>query len=223
MVKAIILAGGRSSRMPGETLKQYRRVNNDKMLATYSIEAFIRNSKVDSITVVVEDEAWEDLIRGDITKRGLSLDKLQAPFWKARIYNRQSSVIEGIKASYDWRNFSENNISEEDVVIIHDASRPGITEEMIDKCLEAMSGSEGVVLVNNHKEQTPAAFNAKKYYQANMTLVKKVDFDSIDKLSMPAISGGMNVKKIDGYDNPNIDDELDFIAFEEKMRQAKVG
>lgn len=55
MVKAIILAGGRSSRMPGETLKQYRRVNDDKMLVTYSIEAFIRSSKVDSITVVVED------------------------------------------------------------------------------------------------------------------------------------------------------------------------
>ena len=36
MVKAIILAGGRSSRMPGETLKQYRRVNNDKMLVTYN-------------------------------------------------------------------------------------------------------------------------------------------------------------------------------------------
>lgn len=99
MVHAIILAGGRSSRMPGETLKQYRRVNDDKMLVTYSIETFIRSSKVDSITVVVEDEAWEELIRGDIAKRGLSLDKLQTPFWKARIYNRQSSVIEGIKAS----------------------------------------------------------------------------------------------------------------------------
>lgn len=52
MVHAIILAGGRSSRIPGETLKQYRRVNHDKMLITYSIEAFIRNPKVDSITVV---------------------------------------------------------------------------------------------------------------------------------------------------------------------------
>lgn len=119
--------------MPGETLKQYRRVNNDKMLVTYSIEAFVRSSKVDSITVVVEDEAWEDLIRGDIAKRGLPLEKLQAPFWKAGIYDRQSSVMEGIKDSYAWRSFDENDISEEDVVIIHDASRPGITEEMIDK------------------------------------------------------------------------------------------
>ena len=58
MVKVIILAGGRLLRMPGETLKQYRRVNNDKMLVSYSIEAFIRGSKVDSITVVVEDESW---------------------------------------------------------------------------------------------------------------------------------------------------------------------
>lgn len=222
MVHAIILAGGRSSRMPGETLKQYRRVNDDKMLVTYSIETFIRSSKVDSITVVVEDEAWEELIRGDIAKRGLSLDKIQTPFWKARIYNRQSSVIEGIKASYDWRSFDESNISE-DVVIIHDASRPGITEEMIDKCLEALSDSDGAVLVNNNKEQTPAAFNAKKYYQASMMLVNKVDFDSIDELSMPAISDGMNVKKIDGYDNPSIDEESDFVAFEEKMRQAKVS
>lgn len=41
--------------------------------------------------------------------------------------------MEGIKDSYAWRSFDENDISEEDVVIIHDASRPGITEEMIDK------------------------------------------------------------------------------------------
>lgn len=34
MVKAILLAGGRSSRMPGETLKQYQKVNSDKMLVT---------------------------------------------------------------------------------------------------------------------------------------------------------------------------------------------
>lgn len=94
---------------------------------------------------------------------------------------------------------------------------------MINKCLEAMFGSQCVVLVNNHKEQTPAAFNAKKYYQANMTLVNKVNFDSIDELSMPAISGGMNVNKLDGYDNSNIDEESGFVAFEEKMRQAKVS
>lgn len=37
MVKAIILAGVRLSCMPGETLKQYRRFNNDKMMVTYSI------------------------------------------------------------------------------------------------------------------------------------------------------------------------------------------
>ena len=223
MVHAIILAGGRSSCLPGDTLKQYRRINKDKMLITYSIEAFIQNSKVDSITVVVEDEAGEELIRGDIVKRGIPLDKLQTPFWKARIYNRQSSVIEGIKASYDWRSFSENDISDEDVVIIHDASRPGIAAEMIDKCLEALSDSDGAVLVNNLNEQTPAAFNAKKYYRANMELVNKVDFDAIDDLSMPAISKGMMVKKIEGYDKPNIDDKSDFEAFEEKMQQAKVS
>lgn len=33
----------------------------------------------------------------------------------------------------------------------------------------------------------------------------------------------MNVKKLDGYDNSNIDEESDFAAFEEKMRQAKVS
>lgn len=30
-------------------------------------------------------------------------------------------------------------------------------------------------------------------------------------------------EKIDGYDNANINDESDFVAFEEKMRQAKVS
>ena len=52
-------------------------------------------------------------------------------FWKARIYDRQSSVIEGMKAAYGWSSFSEENINVDDIVVIHDASRPGITEEMI--------------------------------------------------------------------------------------------
>lgn len=81
-------------------------------------------------------------------------------------------MIEGIKASYDWRRFSENDISDEDVVIIHDASRPGITVAMIDECLEALVDSDGAVLLNDQIEQTPAAFNAKKYYKANIALVK---------------------------------------------------
>lgn len=58
---------------------------------------------------MVEYEAWENLIRGDIAKRGLPLDKLQAPFWKARIYNRLSSVMERIKALCDWRSFDESD------------------------------------------------------------------------------------------------------------------
>ena len=68
MVHAIILAGGRSSRLPGDTVKQFRKVNNDKMLITYSLESFIRCDKLDKITVVIEDEAWEELILADIPK-----------------------------------------------------------------------------------------------------------------------------------------------------------
>lgn len=46
MVKAIILAGGRSSCMPGETLKQYRKVNNDKMLGKRKITQYIEKTAI---------------------------------------------------------------------------------------------------------------------------------------------------------------------------------
>lgn len=223
MVKAIILAGGRSSRLLGDTVKQFRRVNSDKMLITYSLESFIRCDKVDKITVVIEDEAWEELILVDISKRGLLLEKLQTPFWKARIYDRQSSVIEGIKAAYGWSSFSEKNINVDDIVVIHDASRPGITEEMITDCIDALEECDGAVLMNGTDEQTPAAFNARKYYQANMSLVNKVNYDDITELSMPARNADMTTKEIAGYEVSNISTEADWNAFEEKMKKLRVS
>lgn len=224
MVHAIILAGGRSSRMSDDTLKQYRRVNNDKMLITYSIETLIHCPQIDDITVVIEDEAWEDLIRGDVANRGLSLDKLQNPFWKARIYNRQSAVVEGIKAAYGWRTFKEEDISEEDILIIHDASRPYITEKMILDCLDSLEKCDGAVLMNGFEEQTPAAFHARKYYRANEQLIKsKVDLENISCLTAPAIEVGMKLKNILGYDNKNIETEVDWNDLQKRMQQTLVG
>ena len=77
--------------------------------------------------------------------------------------------------------------------------------------------------MNGTDEQTPAAFNARKYYQANMSLVNKVNFDDITELSMPARNADMTIKEIAGYEVSNISTEADWNAFEEKMKKLRVS
>ena len=214
------MAGGRSSRMPGVIPKQFRRVNGDKMLITYSLETFIRSREVEEITVVIEDQAWEELILHDLTKRGISTEKLQKPFWKARIYDRQHAVMEGIRATYEWRKFrDEDDIPEEDVLIVHDASTPTVREEDITKCLEAFNGYDGVVLEVDGHEQTPVVFYARQYYMAVKIFSDKADCPELVYLSEPARKYGLDTALVEGVgDNINIVTQKEWDEFSEMIR-----
>jgi 2-C-methyl-D-erythritol 4-phosphate cytidylyltransferase len=218
MVTAVILAGGRSSRLPGETLKQYRRVDGGSMLITYSIEAFAVHPMIDRIVVVTEDESWEELILHDVKKSGASTEKIQVPFWKARIYDRQHSVLEGIRAAYG------DDMTASDIVVIHDASRPVVSEEMITACIRSLDGHDGAVPMAAGEEQTPAAFMAGKYYAAlDRALAEKDTFmQDSGRLSDTASEYGLDVKFIKG-DNAsfNITNRDDWDRFEHMITGSK--
>ncbi|MDE5824197.1 MAG: 2-C-methyl-D-erythritol 4-phosphate cytidylyltransferase, partial [Lachnospiraceae bacterium] len=111
------------------------------------------------------------------------------------------------------------------VILIHDAARPLLSEEMITDCVKAMEGHDGVMPVLPMKDtvyrsvdgktvsallerteiyagQAPEAFRLGLYYQANRRLFPD-KIRGINGSTEPAIMAGMNIAMIPG-DEGNI-------------------
>ncbi|MBE5808796.1 MAG: 2-C-methyl-D-erythritol 4-phosphate cytidylyltransferase [Clostridiales bacterium] len=165
---AMIIAGGTGARMQQDIPKQFLTVH-EKPVIVYTLEAFERHPDIDSIAVVCL-EGWETVLRAyakqfDITK--LDLIVPGGPTGQASIRNGAFAL--------------EQRFAPDDLVLIHDAIRPMVSEEIISDCIsvarrygsavtvipcaEAMLGTEdgeistGVTPRENLKRtQTPQAF-----------------------------------------------------------------
>ena len=119
---AIILASGSGSRFLSNTPKQFCKVNN-KTLIEYSIEAFENNKQISKIIIVTNPNYINE------TKNIISNNK----------YKKISKVVAGgatrQKSSYNGV-FSVNEDSCN--VLIHDAARPFVTQEIINNCINAL-------------------------------------------------------------------------------------
>lgn len=132
---AVILAGGVGNRTEQDIPKQFMNVY-DKPLIIYTLENFQKHSDIAAILVVCL-EGWHEVLRA--YAKQYNIDKLK---W---IVNGgktgQESVTKGMEA---LSTICKGN----DVVLIHDAIRPFITEEVISdaikKCQEYGSGLSAV-------------------------------------------------------------------------------
>lgn len=122
---ALIIAGGVGARMGQEIPKQFLSVN-DKPVIVYTMQAFQRHPKIDSIAVVCVD-GWEDVLRAYARQFGISKLDVVAPGGK----NGQDSIRNGLFAL-------EGRFSGDDVVLIHDAIRPMVSEEIITDCIDTV-------------------------------------------------------------------------------------
>ena len=113
-IGAVILAGGRGSRMHSDIQKQYMLLNG-RPLISYALEAF-EQSIVD-VMVLVTGAGEEDYVRQEILAP-LHLKKLCGIVTGGK--ERYHSVYEGLKA-----------LQKCDYVLIHDGARPCVTEEII--------------------------------------------------------------------------------------------
>lgn len=178
---ALILAGGYGSRTEQDIPKQFINVY-DKPLIIYTLENFERHPEIDGIAVVCL-EGWHEVLRA--YARQYKINKLK---WIVSGGNDgQESTQRGIEALKDV-------CSELDVIMVHDAIRPFITEEVISdgikKCMEKGSGlsavrcqetivrtgdgicgSEGIARTEIMRVQTPQAYRYGKalwaYEEAN--------------------------------------------------------
>lgn len=121
-VVALIIAGGRGSRMHQDIPKQFLTVN-EKPVLVYTMEAFQQHPEVDAIAVVCL-KGWEKILRA--YAKQFEITKLKYVVVGGK--NGQDSIRNGV---YEL----EKHYKEDDVVLIHDAIRPLVSAEIISDCI----------------------------------------------------------------------------------------
>lgn len=133
---AVILSGGIGTRMRSDGFpKQYLEVRG-KPILLYALESFEACDLVDKI-VIVANEQWTDQISNWAKQYGIT--KLAAFAEPGR--TRQHSLLNGLLAC------AEFGVTEQDIVLIHDAVRPLVTPELIRSCAENLEGHDAVLPV----------------------------------------------------------------------------
>ena len=116
---ALIIAGGVGARMHQDIPKQFINVQ-DKPVIIYTLEAFQKHPSIDSIYVVCLD-GWIDILRAYAKQFGIT--KLE------------DIVVGGDTGQQSIRNglykLVEKYNGDEDIVLLHDAIRPMVSEDVI--------------------------------------------------------------------------------------------
>ncbi|MEY8332168.1 IspD/TarI family cytidylyltransferase [Lachnospiraceae bacterium 47-T17] len=119
---ALIIAGGSGARMQQDIPKQFLSVN-DKPVIIYTLEAFQRHPEIEVIAVVCL-EGWERTL--EAYARQFNIGKLKHVVCGGE--NGQASIRNGV---FELEKYYEKN----DLVLVHDAIRPMVSEEIISDCI----------------------------------------------------------------------------------------
>ena len=123
MTTALILAGGLDIRFQLNIPKQFVNVDN-RPLIIYTLEQFQQSSDVDEIIVMCL-EGWQEMVRVYVKQFNLS---------------KVNTILEGGKnvqeSTYLGLQYIKKNAKPGDIVIIHDAIRPLVTEDIISKSIQ---------------------------------------------------------------------------------------
>jgi 2-C-methyl-D-erythritol 4-phosphate cytidylyltransferase len=119
---AIIIAGGTGNRMHQDIPKQFLTVN-EKPVIIYTLEAFQRHPAIDEI-IIVCIAGWEQILWAYTRQFNIS---------------KVASIVEGGACGqasiYNGLSEACKNCLKDDVVLIHDAIRPMVSEEIISDCI----------------------------------------------------------------------------------------
>lgn len=139
---AIILSGGVGSRMGLNIPKQYVVVNGQPIIS-YCLQTFLCNEHTDAIVIGVADE-WKEYVIEQMEK----LHPAKPVFYAAPGETRQYSIFNALRVVKD------QGYSDDCFVIIHDAARPLVSDELINRCYEACNRADGSMPVIAVKDTT---------------------------------------------------------------------
>lgn len=134
---AVVLAAGQGKRMGTKVAKQYLEIAG-KPLLYYTLRAFERSPIIDAIVLVVGDAEQISYCKKEIVE--------------AYGFEKVSLITVGGKERYDSVYCALNAIAHdmcgearEGYVFIHDGARPVVTQEILERCLNAVKEHEACV------------------------------------------------------------------------------
>lgn len=119
----LIIAGGVGSRMKAKVPKQFMKVEGKEVIF-YTLEAFQKNRDIDAVVVVCL-KGWEDTLKRGAKEYGIT-KMLNLP--------DNGIVPGGDTGMHSLRNgmlYLQANFNKESIVVIHDAVRPLISQDII--------------------------------------------------------------------------------------------
>ncbi|GGE42940.1 bifunctional 2-C-methyl-D-erythritol 4-phosphate cytidylyltransferase/2-C-methyl-D-erythritol 2,4-cyclodiphosphate synthase [Actibacterium pelagium] len=215
---AIIVAAGRGTRAGGPVAKQYQLLNGEAVLR-HTVRRFLRHPEISQTVLVIHKDDH------DLCKQALG-DLHSAVSIVNGGATRAISVQNGLKA-----------VSESDPVLIHDAARPLVSNEVITRVLEALKhsvgaapalgvvdalwkGAGGKVVTSVPRDglfraQTPQGFHRRAILNAHAA----ADQNAADDVQV-ALAQGIDVAIVEGDErNLKITRPEDFARAEEILRQ----
>ena len=185
----LIIAGGSGSRMHQDIPKQFLTVN-ERPVIVYTLEAFERHPQIDAIAVVCI-QGWEQVLWA--YAKQFNITKLQ--YIIPGGVNGQESIRNGVFEL-------EKHFNPEDFVLVHDAIRPLVSEEIITDCIQVankygnavtvipcaeamLEPEDGVVSTGSYprdclkRTQTPQAFRMKEICELHRRAIEKGITNSI--------------------------------------------
>ena len=186
---ALLIAGGSGKRMGQEIPKQFLNVN-DKPVIIYTLEAFQRHPDIDEIDVVCLKE-WVHVLY--VYASQFNITKLKAVIPGGE--SGQASIRNGVFAL-------EEEHQPDDLVLIHDAIRPMVSQEIISACIKntkiygnataVIPCAEAMLITGNQvsseklfpredlkRTQTPQGFHLKEICEIHREAISKGILNSV--------------------------------------------
>jgi 2-C-methyl-D-erythritol 4-phosphate cytidylyltransferase/2-C-methyl-D-erythritol 2,4-cyclodiphosphate synthase len=185
-VHAVIVAGGKGTRAGSLMPKQFQLLAGKPVLR-WSVEALQAHEAISTLCLVMPDNVpLDDLVSG----------LRQKPILKAiGGQTRSESVLNGLKAI--------SASSDEDIVLIHDAARPGLSHEVIDRLIDALSRADA---------SAPALPVVDAVKRESAEGLKSVDRTSLFRIQTPQAFRLSSIKH--ALSNSSIDHVDDLAAIE---------
>lgn len=217
---AILLSGGTGSRLHTDVPKQYLRINGE-MVISHPLRTLFTHPGIDAVRIVASS-SWRDIIStmiGDISRGGHESPVRPARFsgYSDPGKTRALSILNALRDIRDEADY-------DDLVIIHDAARPSVSEGLITRLIDGASGHDGALPVLPMKDtvylsdadirrvdsllprarvvagQAPEAFLYGRYLEAYEALLPDRIYD-INGSTEPALLYGMDIALIEGEES----------------------
>jgi 2-C-methyl-D-erythritol 4-phosphate cytidylyltransferase len=192
---AVIPAGGKGIRSGTAAPKQYLKFN-DKELIVYTLEIFQQNKMIDEIIISGEDN-YIDLLND--LKEKYNLSKISKVVEGGE--TRQDSVYNALKSITD--------VSDNDLVAVHDAARPLLPQEVLTNAVETAKQKGNALVCINAKDTL---------IKGNEVVESYLDRDEVYYVQTPQIFPYVILMKAmkNAYEN-------NFIGTDESMLVRQIG